>query len=48
MNLYRVSVPGRMSYTMSARSIAHAAAYVRHWANVRVMTIRPLCPVGAP
>lgn len=46
MKLYRISVLGETSYTLKAKSIAHAVAYTRHWRHVRIMTIRPLVAVA--
>lgn len=42
MKLYRVVVPGRAPYTLTASSITHAMNFVRHWASVRVVAIQPM------
>jgi hypothetical protein len=41
MNFYRVTADGR-SWTMRAKSIRHAVAFLRHYPSVRVCKVRPL------
>lgn len=42
MNLYQVSVDGRATYVMQARSLQAASQFVRHWPGVTVRRVRQL------
>lgn len=42
MNLYQVTIDGRVTYVMQAPSLQAASQFVRHWSGVMVRRVRQL------
>lgn len=40
MNLYQVTIDGRVTYVMQACSLQAASQFVRHWSGVMVRRIQ--------